>query len=153
MSVFMDLLCEMLPLRSVLQSDGNDLRKVLDRTIGEWMDNFSHPFDELFLSTASGGWLDAHGRDYGVARRLDENDEDYRKRIVYEVLEELTAPMLLDMYGVRLYAYVSSFSVSDNDLTSDNPYLNKSGYMGVVDTDTQDILESKFILDNKVDWI
>lgn len=153
MSVFMDLLCEMLPLRSNLQNENNPLRVVLDKSVCEWMDNHSHPFDELFLTTAEGGWLDAHGKDYGVVRRLDETDEDYRKRIIYEKLDELTPQMLKEMYNVGLYSYVSSFSVSDNDLTSDNPYLNQNGYMGSVDSDTQSILNGKFILDKGVEWI
>ena len=80
----------MLSLGSALQRDDNELRKVLDRSVGEYMDAVELPLDELFLTSASGGWLDAHGRDYGVTRRPDESDDDFRERIVFEKLEFLT---------------------------------------------------------------
>ena len=89
MSVSMDMIVEMLPLSSKLQQSDNPLRIVLDRTVGEWLDNFSQPFEQLFLMSATEGWLDAHGRDYGVPRRLDEDDEHYRQRIVYEKLDTI----------------------------------------------------------------
>ena len=77
MSEFMDMLVGMLPIHSEMQKKDNQLRKVLDRSIGEYMDTFEQPYDQLFLDTATGGWLDAHGRDYGVPRRLSEDDESY----------------------------------------------------------------------------
>ena len=153
MSVSMDMIVEMLPLSSKLQQADNPLRIVLDRTVGEWLDNFSQPFDELFLMSATGGWLDAWGRDYGVPRRLDEDDESYRQRIVYEKLDHLTPSLLADVYNVRLFSYRNDFDVTDNTLVSDNPYIDNGGYLGLADKDTMDILDKKFILDSGVTWI
>ena len=150
----MDMIVEMLPLSSKLQRADNPLRIVLDRTVGEWLDNFSQPFEQLFLTSATGGWLDAHGRDYGVPRRLDEDDESYRQRIVYEKLDHLTPSLLADVYGVRLFTYRGDFNVSDNTLVSDNPHIvmNES-FLGLSDEDTISILDKKFILDSIVTWI
>ena len=117
-----ELIRELLPLGSSLQDDGNPLRIVLDRSVGEWLDGFEQPFEQLFLTTATGGWLDAHGKDYGVSRRIDESDESYRQRIIYEKLDNLTAPLLSDVYNVDLYAFVEDYNPKENTLTSDNPY-------------------------------
>lgn len=37
--------------------------------------------EDFAISTATGEALDRHGEDWGIARRLDEIDDDYRKRI------------------------------------------------------------------------
>ena len=154
MSVSMDLLLELFPINSALQHPDNELRKVLDRTVGEWLDNFSQPFEQLFLMSATGGWLDAHGRDYGVPRKLDEDDEHYRQRIIYEKLDHLTPSLLSDVYGVKLFTYRGDFNVSDNTLVSDNPHIvQNESFLGTVDEDTIRILDKKFILDNVVTWI
>ena len=117
------------------------------------MDGLEQPFEQLFVTSATGGWLDAWGRDYGVSRRINEDDETYRRRIVYEKLDNLTAKLLMEVYNVDLYAFVDDFDASENTLTSDNPYLNKNGYLGSVDSDTQQILDKKFILDTGVVWL
>ena len=152
MSTFVDMLVEMLPLHSAIQREGNELRKVLDRSVGEWMDGFEQPYDELFLSTASGGWLDAHGRDYGVPRKLDEDDESYRERIVYEKLDHLTVGLLYTVYGLDLFVFVEDFDPLENTLTSDNPHISNS-YMSIADEDLQSILNGKFVLEGEVTWI
>ena len=151
MSDFVDMLVEMLPMHSALQKSDNQVRSVLDKTVGSWMDEFDSPFDELFLESATGGWLDAHGRDYGVPRRLDEDDDTYRQRIVYEKKDNLTVGLLYDVYGVELFNAYDGFNPSDNNLTSDNPYISDFLF-GVVDTETQQILNKKFIMDNSVLW-
>ena len=152
MSTFVDMLCDMLPLHSAIQKSDNPLRRVLDKSVGEWMDGFEQPYDELFLSTASGGWLDAHGRDYGVPRKLDEDDESYRERIVYEKLDHLTVGLLYTVYGLDLFVFVEDFDPLENTLTSDNPHISNK-YMSIADSDLQAILNGKFVLEGEVTWI
>ena len=152
MSTFVDMLVEMLPLHSAIQKSDNPLRKVLDKSVGEWMDGFEQPYDELFLSTASGGWLDAHGRDYGVPRKLDEDDDSYRERIVYEKLDHLTVGLLYTVYGLDLFVFVEDFDPLENTLTSDNPHISNK-YMSIADEDLQSILNGKFVLEGEVTWI
>ena len=154
MSDFISMFVEMLPQHSALQREDNPLRVVLDRTLGEYMDAVSTEtvFDGLFLMSASGGWLDAHGADYGVVRRLDEDDESYRNRIVFEKLEYLTASNLTNIFGLVLYAFVSDFDAEENCLTSDNPYISDK-YMSVADSELQSILDNKFLLDDEIIWL
>ena len=154
MSDFMDMIVEMLPMHSQLQKKDNPLRVVLDRTVGEYMDNFEIPDEQIFLTSATGGWLDAHGRDYGVPRKIDEDDEHYRQRIIYEKLDHLTPSLLSDVYNVKLFTYRGDFNVSDNTLVSDNPHIvmNES-FLGLSDEDTIRILDKKFVLDSIVTWV
>ena len=154
MSDFSDMMVEMLPMHSQLQKKDNPLRIVLDRTVGAYMDNFEIPYEQIFLTSATGGWLDAWGRDYGVPRRLDEDDESYRQRIIYEKLDHLTPSLLSDVYNVKLFTYRGDFNVSDNTLVSDNPHIVMNySFLGVSDEDTISILDKKFILDSVVTWI
>ena len=152
MSEFMDMLVGMLPIHSEMQKKDNQLRKVLNRSIGEYMDTFEQPYDQLFLDTATGGWLDAHGRDYGVPRRLSEDDESYRERIIQEKNDRLTPTYLDELYGLDLYVFVDDFDVTNNDLTSDNPYAGNK-YMCIADSDVQKILNDKFVINSEVSWI
>ena len=154
MSDFVPMLVDMLPRHSSLQSVDNPLRVVLDRSLSEYMDSVDSEtvFDGLFLQSASGGWLDAHGRDYGVARRIGESDEGYRSRIVFEKLEYLTVRNLSEIYGLVLYAFVDDFDASENCLTSDNPYIS-SRYMSVASDELKEILNKKFVLDGEIVWL
>ena len=154
MSEFVDMLVDLLPMHSPLQKKDNPLRVVLDRSIGAYMDEQGNTFDEMFLTSASGSWLDVHGRDYGVPRRIGEDDEVYRERIIMEKNDRLTPSYLGELYGLDLYTYVSGYNPVSNTLTSDNPYVNTGdGFMSVADTDTQKILNGKFALDNEVFWL
>lgn len=152
MSDFINMLCNMLPINSNIQKRDNQLRKVLDNTLGEYMDNQSDIFSELFLTDATGGWLDAFGKDYGVSRKIDESDEDYRKRILMEKLEYLTPEYLKTIFDIDLYAYINQFDASENCLTSDNVYL-ASRFMSIVSFDIQNAVNKKFILDNSILWV
>lgn len=146
---------DLLPVNSSIHQPTNQLRKVLDNTVGEWLDNFEDEdfFSQFFLQEATGKYLDLHGKEYGVTRKIDESDEDYRKRIIYESLGGITVNLLREAYNVKLYVFVDDFNVQDNMLTSDNPYIANDGFLGVADEVTQDILNKKFILGHDVVWL
>ena len=111
-----------LPATSGLHNNP-DARKVIENTIGAWFDYLEEQdwFNQFFLDSATGKYLDLHGQTFDIPRKIDETDEDYRNRIIYEGLGHLTVKFLLDVYGVELYSYVSNFSINDT-LISDNPY-------------------------------
>lgn len=153
MSDGMEMILELLPWNSSLQKKDNPLHIVLDKTVGEWLDHFEQPYEQLFLLTATGGWLDAHGKDYGVLRKIDETDDSYRQRIIYEKLDHLTPQLLADVYNIRLFNYREDFSATLNTLASDNPYICEEGYIGLSDEETIKILDKKFIVDNVVTWV
>lgn len=153
MSDFIEAMVELLPEHNNLKNKNNLLRKILDRSVGAWFDehNVLDFYDQLFLDTATGKWLDLHGKDYGVYRKPDESDDVFRNRIIMEKNDNLTPDYLQDIYNVGLYAAFDGFNPVNNDLTSDNPYLT-DWYMGVADADTQSILDKKFIIDNTILW-
>lgn len=152
MSAFINMFVDMLPVHSELQKPDNQVRKVLDKTVGEYMDNTPDIFNQLFVTSATGGWLDAHGRDYGVTRKINERDEDYRQRIIFEKLDHLTVETLTGEYGLELYCFDGDFTVEDNVLVSDNPYMC-SKYMCVFDAEIMKILTGKFVLDSGLAFI
>jgi len=155
MSDFGDVLFEQLPATSGLKDTNNPVRRILDNTMGEWFDQLEEEdwFNQFFLNTATGKYLDLHGGVYGVKRKPDESDSDYRERIIQITLGVLTIPYLKSVYNVRLYTYRDDFDTTDNTLVSDNPYLNHNGFLGVTDDSTKAILDKKFILENAVEWL
>lgn len=152
MSDFMTALVDLLPEHNKLKDTRNPLRKVLDLTVGEWFDNrdVQDFYEMLFIQSATGAWLDLHGRDYGVVRQLGESDEDYRIRIVQEKLEYLTPEYLDSVFDLVLYVYVQDFDASENTLTSDNPYIDSYGYMSEMNDTVFEILTRKFVLDGEI---
>lgn len=152
MSDFIEMFVEMMAMSSSLQNESNQLRKVLDKTIGAWFDNHENILEEMFLSTASGNWLDCFGKDFGVLRKQDEDDESYRNRIIFEKLEYLTSENLQSIYRLTLYYYIAQFNPSNNTLTSDNQYLTTK-YMSYADETLQNILNNKFVLGDSIKWL
>lgn len=152
MSDFIELFCDMLPSHSELHKKDNQLRQVLDKTVGEYMDNQNDILDELFLTTATGGWLDAHGKDYNVFRKENESDDDYRDRIIFEKLEYLTVDNLEKIFKLTLYCYVKNYNPLNNQLTSDNPYLSNK-YMAYASDEIKKILKSKFVMGDGITWL
>ena len=152
MSDFMTALVDLLPEHNKLKDSRNPLRKVLDLTVGEWFDNrdVQDFYEQLFLQSATGAWLDLHGRDYGVVRQLGESVVDYRTRIVQEKLEYLTPEYLDSVFDLVLYSYVEGFDASENTLTSDNPYITDYDYMSEMSDTVFEILTRKFVLDSEI---
>ena len=157
MSDMGDLILEMMSIHSSLREPDNDMARLLDYTVGEWLQREDDEpfFEQFFLQDATGPYLDLHGRDFGVLRKCGESDDVYRERIVMESMSHLTSDYLRKVYGVELYYYLPDFDVDDNVLTSDNPYLVSSdGFMGVAPSaEVEEILDKKFILDGGVTWL
>lgn len=156
MSDFGKALFDLLPVHSALQDKNNPGRKVIDNTIGEWFDHhdINEFYDNLFLNTATGAYLDLFGRDYGIGRRLDEGDDDYRLRIIQEKNDNLTPSYLKELFDLDLFVYVADYDATKNMLTSDNPYITASQICMIeTDLDTMKLLNHKFILENNVTFL
>lgn len=140
---------------SNLAKKDNAMGKLIDYTVGEWLQNVDESdfINQLFLQEATGKYLDVQGSIYNVKRKIDESDDDYRQRIVYECLGHLTVDFLVDVYNLEVYYFIEDFNVNDNTLTSDNPFLNVNGFMAVADAETRSILDKKFVLDNTISWL
>lgn len=143
-----------LPPYSPLHREDNPGRKVIINTVGEWLDRFEERewMEQFFLQEATGKYLDLHGNDFGLPRKINESDDDYRNRIIYESLGHLTTYFLKSVYNVGLYVKVNDFD-SDTMLTSDNEYISHNGFVGVTDESTKQILNKKFVLGSDVTWL
>lgn len=155
MSSFGEEIINRINSNSGLTNPNNPAYNVINNTIGEWLDHFDllSLYDGVFLQSAKGGYLNLFGHDYNILRELDEDDEHYRKRIIYETLGHLTVNYLVDIYNLILYVYVEDFDASDNMLTSDNPYLSEHGFMAVADDDVKNILNKKFVIGSGLTWL
>lgn len=156
MSEYGEEILDRLPENSSLKSINNPARKVIMNTLGEWLDNYveNDYFEELFLNESKGNYVDCHGREYGVYRKLNENDEDYKKRLIYHLMGHLTADYLINIYKLDLFVDVPNFNPSNNVLTSDNHYIARgNGFMAVADDTTKSILNKKFVLGSGVKWL
>ena len=155
MSMFGEEIIDRLNENCQLRQESNPARKLINNTIGEWLDNFNDTsfFEQLFLNEAKGKYLDIHGQAYNVYRQLEESDEEYRQRIVYEVLEHLTYNYLNDVYKIGMYKGSHTFDIQDNTLVSDNPYLFNDEIICTASDEIQSILNHKFVLDNRIIWL
>lgn len=144
MSFYGTGIIERLPVNSQLQNPNNQMHIIIQNTIGELLDNFEIDYDQFFLQDATGKYLDLHGKQYGIGRKNNESDEEYRNRIILGAYEYATVKVLTEIYGVEFYANVDNFENNTNLLCSDNPYLT-SELMGFVSEEVYNILDEKFI--------
>lgn len=131
-----------------------DAGRLINYTIGEFLqrENDEPFFEQFFVQEATGKYLDLHGQEYGVYRKVGETDDDYRKRIIYISLGFLTIDYLKNIYGVGVYSNKDNFSVADNTLVSDNPYFT-GDIMIDAPPEIKTILKNKFIFGGKVKWL
>ena len=144
MSFYGTGIIERLPVNSQLQNPDNPMHNIIQNTIGELLDNFEIDYDQFFLQDATGKYLDLHGKQYGIGRKNNESDEEYRNRIILCAYEYATVKVLTEIYGVEFYANVDNFENNTNLLCSDNPYLTDE-LMGFMSDEVYNILDEKFI--------
>lgn len=144
MSFYGTGIIERLPVNSQLQNPNNQMHIIIQNAIGELLDNFEIDYDQFFLQDATGKYLDLHGKQYGIGRKNNESDEEYRNRIILGAYEYATVKVLKEIYGVEFYANVDNFENNTNLLCSDNPYLT-SELMGFISEEVYNILDEKFI--------
>ena len=132
----------------------SDMGRLIDYTIGEWLqrENDEYFFEQFFLQEATGVYLDLHGKEYGVIRKINETDEDYRERIVLSSLGFLTVNYLREIYNIDLYSFVPNFNPHNNTLVSDNPYYDGK-FMGIASDEVKNILNKKFVFGSGVVWL
>ena len=155
MTIFGEGIVENLPENSILRNPNHVMFKVLDGTLGEWLTSFDNLdlWSQFFITDATGKYLDLHGNQYGIKRRLNENDNHYRTRIILGGLGYLTIPYLLSSFDLMVYAGVDDFDPEDNMLTSDNPLVNTGSIIVECSSDVKEILESKFPIGGGVEWL
>lgn len=132
-----------------LHNTTNPGRKVLDGTIGEYLEHYNNHFLDLWLCKATGGFLDVIGEQYGVIRQDDETDDSYRKRIQLDV-SIVDSSSDIRKAGVELY--VKTTGDFGDKWTSDNLYLGHEEYFAVADDEAEDYISKKFIVED-ITWV
>lgn len=132
-----------------LQDDENPFIKIYDGCINEYLQNRNNHFLDVFLTMAEGDFLDIHGKMYGIFRKEDESDDDYRNRIILSrsILQRTT-----DFSKLEIGFWVYKAGVTDKDtLTSRNPYLKEKhddDYVFIVSGADISFLQKKFLLND-----
>ena len=131
-----------------LHDENNDFVRVLDGTVGEYLENRGSPFLNVFLVLAEGSFLDLYAKLFGLSRRDGESDEILRNRILTEerIVESTTDFLKLD---IGLWVYQDGVVDDNNVLTSRNPYLkdyHDEDYVFIVTGNDLNYIQSKFLL-------
>ena len=136
-----------------LENPDNPFRKILDGTVGEYLANYDNHIYDLFLTRASGGYLDRHGEMYGLYRREDESDASFRQRIwMEEFIVQSTSDFL--SLDVMLWVYFTDI-LDKNVLSSRNPYLKNehdTGFMFLATGSDSEYIQGKFFVGDIL-WI
>ena len=130
-----------------LENPDNPFRKILDGTVGEYLANYDNHIYDLFLTRASGGYLDRHGEMYGLYRREDESDASFRQRIW---MEEFIVQSTSDFLSLDIMLWVYFEDILDkNVLSSRNPYLKNehdTGFMFLATGSDSEYIQGKFFV-------
>lgn len=136
-----------------LENPDNPFRKILDGTVGEYLANYDNHIYDLFLTRATGGYLDRHGEMYGLYRREDESDASFRQRIwMEEFIVQSTSDFL--SLDIMLWVYFTDI-LEKNVLSSRNPYLKNehdTGFMFLATGSDSEYIQGKFFVGDIL-WI
>lgn len=107
---------------------GSDVEIIFDQTVGKYFDGMEERIEDVvnapFLTDAEGDYLDLiHGRLYGLSRKSNEDDYEYRMRLSFQAKDKLRPSELLEL-GCGVYAFVDDFD-PEYTLTSRNTSLTK----------------------------
>ena len=136
-----------------LEKENNPGRMVLDGTIGEYLERYNNHIYDVFLTRATGKYLDVHGALYEIFRQENESDEDYRRRIL---TEESIVQSTSDFLALNIVLWVYFTDILNKDvLSSRNPHLKEehdTNYVFMATGEDADYVKNKFILEDIV-WV
>lgn len=121
---------------SKLSDSESDGYKLLDNTIGWWMDKVDDEdrFSQLFITTATGKYLDIHGSIKGIYRNDGEDDETFRERLINTQNFKLTKEGINSLGG-EVYCFVDNINTQ---ITSKNVVLSNEYIIDIDDTNILD---------------
>lgn len=146
MSDCIDTVSSLMPSSSNFRD--SDVQTILDETIGTYFDGKEEEIEDVldapFLTEATGDYLDLiHGVLYGVERKLDESDDEYRARLSFQARDKIR-PVDLQELGCDLYAFVDDYDV-DSVLTSRNTSLTKKVMIEFPSTETEELVKDNLL--------
>ena len=147
-SIYTKSIIEMLN-HPALQNEDNPFRKVLDGTVGEYLSQYDNHIFDLFLTRATGKFLDRHGEIYGMYRHEGEDDKSFRQRILLEssIVQSTSDFLKLD---IALWVYFSDI-LDKNVLSSRNPYLkgeHDEPYVFLATGSDSEYIQNKFFVED-----
>ena len=139
-----------------LQQEDNPGRKVIDGTIGEYLERYDNHLLDLFVAFASGKYLDLHAQELNLIRREDESDISLRNRIITELTIKQSTNDFLKA-NADLWVFFNDLLENKNVLSSRNQYLkekHEEGYLfiGYAENIDKEYLNSKFFLEDIL-WV
>lgn len=154
MSDCIDTVTSLMPSSSSF--DGSDVQEILDHTIGPYFDDLAERVEEVidapFLTEATGEYLDIlHGKLYGISRKDEESDDDYRSRMIFQCKDGVRVPDLLEL-GCKVYAYTPYFN-KNTVLTSRNTSLDTGYYVKCPNENVEELIKENLIWKPVVSFI
>lgn len=136
-----------------LESEDNPFRVIFDGTVGEYLEKYDNHIFDLFLTSATGGFLDRHGEIYKLYRHEGESDDDFRQRILLEasIVQSTSDFLKLD---IVLWVYFSDV-LDKNVLSSRNTYLKDNhdgGYVFLATGSDSEYIRGKFFVEDIL-WV
>ena len=146
--MYLDVLLERLN-NPYLKNPNNQGRQVLDGTVCEYLEHYDNHILDLWLCVAKSDYLDVLGAVYGVIRKDEESDNDYRSRIQADISMVDSAT---DIRNAGAELYCKTTGDFGDKWTSDNLYLGNTAFWGHADTNTKDYLDRKFMIGD-ITWV
>ena len=142
-----DYINEIMPYNTGFE--GSDLYKILDETLGEYLDDLlenriSRAYNSNFITLADGEDLDTIGKRYGVTRGSGESDEDYRSRIIFQADKMVNLDNLLDL-DCDVYAYVEGYNLESTLLSRNITEASKVLIVSPNSTVKQTLVDNIFL--------
>ena len=135
---------DLLPVNSSIR--GTPWEDFINNTIGYFLGELEEEIelinDGCFIESATGRYLDLHGRDLNLPRHDGESDDDYRKRLLIEPLDKFNLQTLYEVYNIQLLTYKEN--KTPVILLSDNHHLANEYFIDVSD-ELWNIITNKFI--------
>ena len=152
--MYIEGILERINLTDAISDDGF---KVLDGTLGEWLEHHQPLFLNYFVSTANSKFLELIGKEYNVFRLENESDDDFKERILLE-MNIVGNVDDLNKVGVRLWIYDENVLAGGEYLTSSNPSLKtdvagEPVFLGHAENSiAEDYVDNKYVFNEEIIW-
>ena len=139
---------ERLHEESMLHYPENNIRLILKSFLNGTLNDFEEDSFDLmkqsFLVTMTGKYLDIKAEEYGLKRKTNETDDEFRQRI-FNAISTYLSVNFIKLQKTLIYTKKNLHDNIREKMTSDNPYLNNEYAVIPPDVETFDFLENDVI--------
>ena len=141
-----DTIASLMPSSSKFKD--SDVEAIFNETIGQYFDDMEIRIEDLldapFLTRASGDYLDLiHGKLYNLERLPDEDDDEYRARLMFQARDGLHVQELYDL-DCDVYAYTDDFN-PETTLTSRNTSVTNKFLIETPSDAVEDLIKDNLL--------